>query len=937
MPLITKHTNLKSIKFGVGSASDRPGGGYSNQPYIIKDIPSNTSDPSNVFNTGGPDSLLRGGLMAPIKAIDDVSRLTQMFFDTRSPNGLLFTVKQNVLSRTSVKTEASIGAGTAWGAVNQGVYLPTSTIAQSLVGFTGIHGNLLGVNPLSPTKSNDSLSSQKGNLGLVKYETAALYNSRETNNTFTTDIKYNPYTQFPIINNITGGDTQPIIPLYTSLPIVGTSNFSNRLLDIWDTKQSVKNDDPNIITYGGGPGSILGIGKTKIPFTNVRTGANNPLSITDPAFFNGVGNGRNEDIVRDVSGKLNGVSHVSSILLPNSEDRAGLKDFNEDINSTQTLNDQHYTLGVTGRSKEEIENATGQRNQNIPRHITTQLDGASLQSTLLLPNEEDREDLNFYTSLQKSYIGLNKQYLVLGDSGRSNEEIAYSVGQRIPYISRNLDGKLEGVSSISSNLDLLNKLNPNITSETDISEISGSTIPNRVTANESQTGLHNPLATTDPNYFYGTGDRRNQDTPRSMENRGRKFYGASSAGEESGIEGLRIIGNENTIDRISGTSYVLGSGGRNSNEIGLALGVTSDGRVPRTEYATVLVSGASNKYNTLVSNISNGEQIDNEGFLQGNSFNVYNPLVGDSLWPTNSRLQSFNNSSTYTQTQIIEEGRNDGKLTGQPLIKDFRKTLIDGGSTNTLLTLSPGYNTPKAIDSRVHRGNPGTKNSTNNYTQGNPQALDMINASGFFDGAAPTLNPNREDLIKFSIGILKNDGSGESTYMHFRSFINSFSDTFSSEWGDVQYIGRGDKFHNYKGYSRSISMDWTCYAQSKQELIPMYKKLNFLASSLAPDYSTTGFMRGNLARLTVGGYLYNQLGIIKSLTYTVPQESTWEIGLDALGGYDSEVKELPHMINVTGFSFTPIENRVPQKGSRFISLSTGAGNNSTNYTPGSYT
>jgi hypothetical protein len=108
----------------------------------------------------------------------------------------------------------------------------------------------------------------------------------------------------------------------------------------------------------------------------------------------------------------------------------------------------------------------------------------------------------------------------------------------------------------------------------------------------------------------------------------------------------------------------------------------------------------------------------------------------------------------------------------------------------------------------------------------------------------------------------------------------------------------------------------------------MYKKLNYLASTLAPDYNNAGFMRGNLVRLTLGGYLYEQPGFISSLTYTIPQESTWEIAIDAKGGADSTVKELPHMIQVTGLSFTPIHTFLPQKGQtpnnpdeRYIALS----------------
>ena len=98
----------------------------------------------------------------------------------------------------------------------------------------------------------------------------------------------------------------------------------------------------------------------------------------------------------------------------------------------------------------------------------------------------------------------------------------------------------------------------------------------------------------------------------------------------------------------------------------------------------------------------------------------------------------------------------------------------------------------------------------------------------------------------------------------------------------------------------------------------MYKKLNYLASSLAPDYNSAGFMRGNIVRLTMGGYLYEQPGIIKSLTFGVPQESTWEIGINEFGGTDNSVKELPHMIKVTGMTFIPIQKFIPAKADSLI-------------------
>jgi len=111
-----------------------------------------------------------------------------------------------------------------------------------------------------------------------------------------------------------------------------------------------------------------------------------------------------------------------------------------------------------------------------------------------------------------------------------------------------------------------------------------------------------------------------------------------------------------------------------------------------------------------------------------------------------------------------------------------------------------------------------------------------------------------------------------------------------------------------------MSLSWTVAAQSKEELIPMYKKLNYLASTLTPDYSGNGFMRGNLVQLTIGGYVYEQPGFITGLTYDIQEDTPWEIGInDTDGAVDNSVRQLPHIIRVTGFSFTPIQKFLPRK------------------------
>lgn len=171
-------------------------------------------------------------------------------------------------------------------------------------------------------------------------------------------------------------------------------------------------------------------------------------------------------------------------------------------------------------------------------------------------------------------------------------------------------------------------------------------------------------------------------------------------------------------------------------------------------------------------------------------------------------------------------------------------------------------------------------------------ALDKITALKPYEGEIVNANLPVDDLCTFNIAVIKN-GANEgrnADYLHFRAYINGFTDNYGATWNDVQYVGRGNKFKSYGGFNRDISMGFTIIATSKAELTPMFTKLNFLASTLAPDYTSAGFMRGNIVRMTVGGYLHEVPGVLTSLTYTIPDDTTWEIGIDTEGNPDPSVK-----------------------------------------------
>jgi hypothetical protein len=361
------------------------------------------------------------------------------------------------------------------------------------------------------------------------------------------------------------------------------------------------------------------------------------------------------------------------------------------------------------------------------------------------------------------------------------------------------------------------------------------------------------------------------------------------------------------------------------------------------------ISGVSGKYIRLTNDTFSNPYNELGQLGQGYyNFSVYEPAIEGNTWPKNSPLIYENNTFTYNQEDLIQEEVNSGKFSGSPRIQDFRKKLraklgintaqgkaaAESGATPDALNYS-GENAGN-IEKRVNLGDPGQRANKSyvSYVDGvvnlatnasyysnasvkgigqTPVGLDKINSLPIYRSLAVAQDPIVNDLVKFRIAAIDNNNPSFKTFMHFRAFLDSMSDSYSANWNGIQYLGRGEQFFTYGGFTRQISLGWTVAAQSKQELIPMYKKLNYLASLLAPDYSSNGYMRGNLVQLTIGGYLYEQPGFITGLTFDM-SESTWEIAINDKGqGTDGTVKELPHIIKVTGFSFTPIHRFIPKK------------------------
>lgn len=319
--------------------------------------------------------------------------------------------------------------------------------------------------------------------------------------------------------------------------------------------------------------------------------------------------------------------------------------------------------------------------------------------------------------------------------------------------------------------------------------------------------------------------------------------------------------------------------------------------------------------------------------LAPGSFNFTSNIesIGQNDWTFSANLikSVTDNTSGINPGEITPPITNKNQIQS-PKLQDFRKILranLQGTSLNQATNSGATPNTPdyqtKGYEQNFNFTDPGQRSGKSyaNYSKGvmslsngkEIEAVDKINASLIYRSDQVSTDPKYNDFVKFTIASIDNNNPKYSTFMHFRALLDSFNDNYSAEWGDVRYLGRGEKFYNYNGFTREINLSFTTAAQSKQELIPMYKKLNYLASQLMPDYSNQGYMRGSLVKLTVGGYLDAQPGFITSLNYDLITDAPWEIAIDEAGNPDPTVKQLSQMVKVTGFTFVPIHTFAPQK------------------------
>ena len=258
--------NQRSLKFGKGTSYDRPGQGFSREPFIGKniDLPGIDDQPSGFlgFIDSLSDGLVRGGAVtAATRSAKDVARISKFYLSKR---GIGFLTTQIALQLSNPKIESGNSSIKILGKDlslnrNRTFNLGLNLIAQAGINFTGIHFDRSGISPIWPEDQ--------------KYEKIV------------SDIPY-ANTAGDIKNRELDGEGNRLLTLFKG-HIIGEqkesqdekSKLGQFFANVGDSIKKITGESERnlLYEYNSGPGSLYGIGKTSIYKYTDTNKENNPI------------------------------------------------------------------------------------------------------------------------------------------------------------------------------------------------------------------------------------------------------------------------------------------------------------------------------------------------------------------------------------------------------------------------------------------------------------------------------------------------------------------------------------------------------------------------------------------------------------------------------------------------------------------------------------
>jgi len=201
-------------------------------------------------------------------------------------------------------------------------------------------------------------------------------------------------------------------------------------------------------------------------------------------------------------------------------------------------------------------------------------------------------------------------------------------------------------------------------------------------------------------------------------------------------------------------------------------------------------------------------------------------------------------------------------------------------------------NKPKALDISVAKESKDTIRMATSFASDGMNSLGVLGkdkkitgdnssiASIYSDWKVLGWRPYEDDLIAFYFYDVVNE-----KYIPFRATVKGISEGATAFWDELRFIGRADQLYSYNGFSRTLNFSFNVVINSVTELMPSWKKINYMVSAVKPSNYTTGqqqnqkfnrFIVPPMFMLTIGDLYKFQPIVITSITVNIPEDASWE-------------------------------------------------------------
>ena len=168
----------------------------------------------------------------------------------------------------------------------------------------------------------------------------------------------------------------------------------------------------------------------------------------------------------------------------------------------------------------------------------------------------------------------------------------------------------------------------------------------------------------------------------------------------------------------------------------------------------------------------------------------------------------------------------------------------------------------------------GLTNSSDTIMMGDPYTSTVDKESGevTVDGIKV------RDLVPLLIGRYK---SNTYPMMAFRCNITGLTETSSPSWASNNFVGNPYKYYIFETVERSVSFNLQVYCQNPLELANNWSKLSNL-TKLSYPLIEDNMAHPNFVEFTLGDMYKGKVCVMDSLSYTIPDNGTWETNVDGL-------------------------------------------------------